>query len=83
MILRVRQTQLFQLVRQTLRQLSNRQYRFTDKELNSMLSKQWSKEVLNIDYPLLRKVEDDKDISVQIKDGMYGRIGKRFLNLTE
>ncbi len=64
------------LVRQTLRQLSNRQYRFTDKELNSMLSKQWSKEVLNIDYPLLRKVEDDKDISVQIKDGMYGRYWK-------
>jgi hypothetical protein len=63
-----------ELVRQTLRQLSNR--RFTDKELTLMLSKQWSKEVLGIDYPLLRKYEDGEDISVQIRDGKYGRYWK-------
>ena len=41
-----------------------------------MQSKQWSKEVLGIDYPLLKKYKDNEDISTQIRDGIYGRCWK-------
>ena len=63
-------------VRQTLRQLSKEQHRFTDEEITEILSKQWSKEVLGIDYPLFKKYKDDENISLQTKDGMYGRYWK-------
>ena len=70
------ETRIGKYVRQTLRELSNHQYRFTDKEISEMQSKQWSKEVLGIDYPLLKKYKDNEDISAQIKDGIYGRYWK-------
>jgi hypothetical protein len=63
-------------VRHALRELSNNQYRFADKEISEMLSKQWSKEVLGIDFPLLKKYKDNEDISAQIKDGNYNRFWK-------
>lgn len=63
-------------VRQTLRQLSDKQHFFTDKEITEMLSKQWSKEILGIDYPLLKKYKEDESISTQIKEGIYRRYWK-------
>ena len=63
-------------VRSTLRELSNKQYTFTDKEISEMQSKDWSKKVLGITYPLLKKYNEDENISVQIKDGIYGRYWK-------
>jgi hypothetical protein len=74
-------------VRITMRGLSNKQQPFSDNEITSMQSKQWSKELLGLDYPFLRQYKDGVDISLQIKDGSYGRYwkeifefnGKKFL----
>lgn len=66
-------------VRQSLRELSNRQHSFTDQELISMTSKEWSKDILGIDYPLFRKYKEDEDISVQVRDGIYGRYWKEII----
>lgn len=63
-------------VRQVLRELSNSEHRFSNKELSYMLTKKWSKEAFNIDYPFLKEYRDGVDISIQIKDGDYGRYWK-------
>lgn len=63
-------------VRLSLRQISNKQRRFSKNELTAMQSKQWSKEVLDIDYPLLKPFQEGIAISDQIREGSYGRYWK-------
>lgn len=74
-------------VRLFMRDLSDKQHVFSQKELMDMQSKEWSKEVLGINYPFIKQYTEGKDISLQIKEGGYLRYwketfeygGKKFL----
>lgn len=68
-------------VRNTLRQLSKKTY-FSKSALSDMQSKQWSKETLSLNYPLLREYIDGIDISQQIRDDSYGRYWKEIFEFS-
>lgn len=61
---------------QFMRDLSDKQHVFSQKELADMQSKEWSKEVLGINYPFIKQYTEGIDISVQIKEGSYLRYWK-------
>lgn len=63
-------------VRLSMRELSNKQYKFSQNELSAMLSKKWSKDELGLDYPLLKQFREGVAIAEQIKEGSYGRYWK-------
>ena len=45
-----------------------------------MQSKQWSKEVLGINYPFIKPYLEGEDISVQIREGSYLRYWKEIFD---
>lgn len=64
-------------VRNFMREISNKSHAFSINELLVMQSKEWSKEILDLDYPLLRKFDEGSSIDSQIKDAAgYGRYWK-------
>lgn len=60
-------------VRNVMRYLSNNKQEFSDIEIQAMLSKEWSKEVLDLDFPLLKEYQINIDVSEQAKEGPYRR----------
>ena len=56
------------LVQETMSELSASGYSFTDAEFSMFTSKEWSKEVLGLYYPLMKPYMDDKPIKEQIID---------------
>lgn len=64
-------TNIGKFVREELRKLENRLPQLTSNELLALQSKQWCKENLNLDFPLLRPVDENKDVSQQTDIGTY------------
>lgn len=69
-------TKIGKFVREELRKLENRLPQLTSNELLALQSKEWCKENLNLDFPLLRPVDENKDVSQQTKVGTYSRYWK-------
>ena len=51
-----------------MRELAASKYRFSDMALKDLQDKEKSKEIVGVNYPLLKKVNDMEEISAQTKN---------------
>lgn len=70
------------LVRLSMRELSLKQNLFSTAELVEMQSKQWSKDVLGINYSFIKAYIEGEDLSVQIREGRYLRYWKEIFEFS-
>ena len=63
-------------VRLTMREISNRRHSFSQNALIAMQSKDWAKNTLDLNHPLLKPYVEGINISEQMREGSYNRYWK-------